>query len=616
MSILVSDSPTSSNNYKGRRRLKDLTHPEYGELSADWYRWRLCYEGGRRFRDRYLEQYKHETTDDFAKRRRMTYVPAFAKSAVNEVRDAVFQRLHDVVRRGGSTSYVQSCDGQEGGVDKRGSSMENFIAATILPELLSMRRVGIWIDNGEIFGEQTLAGSKAKPYLYIYRAEDIINWTYYDRLPGEFSSVLLRDGGFRYDPDYAFPLVRQDLHRWAFINKDGFVEVHFEDEKGLPQPPKILKLKRLPFVMFELRESLLKDIDQYQIALLNLASTDVSWVWRANFPIFIKAHDPKDQSQFLRPPQPEKPQPPRGDPIPNTPPLPKSGQAAQAAQAKNQEVVLGITSAVSYPSTAPPPAFISPSSEPLRASMDKQEVMKSEIRQLLHLNVASQSPTMASAQSKSLDWKSLDNGLAAIGLELERGERRLSESWHEYENRPVPIIRYPKIWSTLSDEQRAANVASLKVSMSTAPSKLARIEILKDMARLLVGHKVPAEVMEAIETEIEGADYPTGDWEAIVQDVENGLVSLATASRARGYSPSEAPAAEADHQRRIERIALAQTSGSSPGGAGDPAARGVKDLSGNPKAGEAERKAAHDPTLKPDNVDTTRGAQNMPTSTG
>ena len=47
----------------------------------------------------------------------MTPIPAFARLAINDVRNAIFQRMRDITRRGGTTSYQEAVAGLNLGVD-------------------------------------------------------------------------------------------------------------------------------------------------------------------------------------------------------------------------------------------------------------------------------------------------------------------------------------------------------------------------------------------------------------------------------------------------------------------------------------------------------------------
>jgi hypothetical protein len=68
---------------------------------------------------------------------------------------------------------------------------------------------------------------------------------------------------------------------------------------------------------------------------------------------------------------------------------------------------------------------------------------------------------------------------------------------------------------------------------------------------------------------------------------------------ALGFSPEEHIQAKKDHAERAARVAQAQASvkGSNNSMGGDPAARGVPDLSANPQATRQEKKQGRDRTL-------------------
>src|SRR5204863_8307623 len=155
-----------------------ITHPFYEEKYKDWTKWRLTYEGGQRFINTYLQRFStRENADIFNKRKNLTYNPAFAKQAVEEVKNSIFQRIIDVNRNGGSQEYQDAIAGIDGGIDMLGSSMPSFIGNKILPELLSMSRVGVFVDMPEVNGQSLISTIGKKPYIYSYCAEDIRSWT-------------------------------------------------------------------------------------------------------------------------------------------------------------------------------------------------------------------------------------------------------------------------------------------------------------------------------------------------------------------------------------------------------------------------------------------------------
>jgi hypothetical protein len=53
-----------------------ITHPLYNKMWAEWFKFRLCYRGGRDFIEEYLERFsKREKYDEFNRRKQITYAP-------------------------------------------------------------------------------------------------------------------------------------------------------------------------------------------------------------------------------------------------------------------------------------------------------------------------------------------------------------------------------------------------------------------------------------------------------------------------------------------------------------------------------------------------------------
>ena len=282
-------------------RIIDSRHPNWLSNVYDWQKWRLTYRGGEEFRNRYLERFNgREDAPDFEARKRLTPVPSFAKAAINRIRNSIFQRMHDITRRGGSVPYQRAIAGLDQGVDRRGSTMNAFLGIKCLTELLVMGRVGVFVDNSVVTGETLADVGNARPYLYAYQVEDILSWacTKPDE-PSEFKSVLLRDTVMDYDQVTNLPIQDYQQMRLLWINPDtGLVNLQFYstegdpiDRDGQPGGPIELELTRIPFVMLDIQDSLLKDICNHQIALLNLISSDVNFALKANFPFYVEQRD-------------------------------------------------------------------------------------------------------------------------------------------------------------------------------------------------------------------------------------------------------------------------------------------------------------------------------------
>lgn len=583
-----------------------IRHPEYQDSSQDWEFWRDTYKSGRRYVQKYLYQFTNrENQNNFLNRQRITPPPAFAKSAINDIVNNIFQRMVDIIRVAGPESYMNCLDGKNGGVDLLGNSMNYFIGMKVLPELLTIRKVGVYIDMPSVSGV-TLLDVKAqniRPYLYCYTAEEICNWQNdWNDDPNEYRSLLLKEDYYRVDPRFMMPVDMAQRWRYMYIGDDGFVHVEFydaEDDRidangtrvGLDDPGITLPLRRIPFVMFELPHSLLEDAAPYQLALLNMESSDISYCLMANYPFYIEQQDFRAGSKHLRPE--------------GSGSIPAEGTSDGANEASDQEIEIGVANGRVYGEGLNPPSFINPSSEPLKASMEKQEQMKATIRQLVNLAVTQLNPDkQASAESKGMDNQGLEAGLSAIGICLERGERRVAGFWAEYVNSLPATVNYPARYSLKSDAERREEGKELTALIPTIPSKTCQKEIAKLAARTLLATKVPKDTMDKVENEIEQADVIAVDPATIIQDVMNGIVDKETASKARLYPAGAVGKASQEVIDRATAIAKAQGINKTA----NPGSRGVPDLSADPSADARDEKAqSRDTTNDPVPQDKTRG---------
>lgn len=589
--------------------LGDILHPECSMMSQRWREWRLTYESGQYYIENYLVWFKYESQERYSDRKDLTYVPAFAKEAVNEVRNSLWSRLPDIVRSGGSNSYRDAMQGLKGGVDKRRSKMGDFIGRVLLPEILSMRRVGVWIDMPPVEQNASRASTQGKhPYLVWYPVESIRSWATDD--DGRLTRILLKQRNFLHDEATGLPMsgsIDSFLYAWLDPESPG-VHVRQEIGDGAAKASReyILDLEEIPFVQFEIEHSLLEDICGHQKALLNMESADVAWCVQANFPTWTQQFDPRSSPVGVRPAQqqnkPPVPRqgfdaPPQSSPI--VPAIP-AGQAKQASEAKAQEVTLGPQQGIGYPKDLERPGWVHPSSEPITASMAKEMQIKEDIRRIIHLSVATLDPQMASAESKHMDDRGLQLGLCAIGAALQRGEQEISHHWHAYERTEEARVQYPDDWAMQNDEGRRKEAKGLIELRDEVPSITFRKEVAKQIAGRVLGHRVPNDVIQTINGEVDEAKYLSANVKDITLDIQNRTLSAATAAEIRGYGSIEAEKALKEQANQLAIVAISQAKG---GGVG--AARGV---GGHPadQGSVDEKKAAANASGTPQ--DTTRGA--------
>lgn len=520
-------------------------------LEEDWTLWRLAYKGGPNFVSSYLQQYSaREEIADFNTRKQITYCPRFAGAAVDEVKNSIYNRFTDIERLGGSASYKKACQGDQNGVDLLGRSMNAFIGTIVLPELLVMGAVGVYVDSPRFQGRTLKETLKYRPYVYIYQRENIKNWLADDSdTPNEYSAILLEEEIEVFDEQTGFPIGTETRERYMVKREDGIYVRLKSKSQGTVEY--MLNIPKIPFVRLEISQSLMTDVAQYQVALLNLASSDLGYALKSNFPFYTEQVDKRAGSTHLK------------------------GET---------EVKTGVATGRQYSVGAERPGFIHPSSEPLKASMEKQAQLKAEIRQLIGLTITNLNPLrQASAESKNADARSLESGLSYIGLELEYGENKIAEFWSMYENTEKASVIYPRNYNIKTDEEIWREAENLEKRISKITSRTAQKELMKRLARLLLGTKVPSTIMTQIENEIDASHGTTADIIEIVKDLDNGLVDRESAAQLRGYTPEMVKKASEEHIERLRQISISQ---SKDGGA----ARGLKDLSVTPEKDAQEEK--------------------------
>ena len=536
--------------------LFSIRHPDSITDFTDWSLWRDTFAGGEYYRDRYLKKFSsRETDDDFATRKDLTPIPSFAKAAVLDIRNSIFQRLADISRIGGSKSFQRAAVGEQGGVDRQGSSMNSFIGIDVLTELLVMGRVGVYVDAPSTV-PTTLATTAQAPYLYVYPIEDILSWTLEaPEEPGQFKAVLLRDHCIAYNTELGVSLPKGRETRYRLVWKDAITgKVHYklmdEDKNIIPLPNAmddgsvVLDIEVVPFVMPDIGDSLLKDVASYQKALLNLASSDVNWALKSNTPFLTIQRDLRGSGAHLR--------------TTGTDATPGSQQA------QDQSETVGAGTGRYYDLETDRPGFIAPPTAPLLASVQLQEKLEDDIRKLINLAVANKAGSRTeSAEAKKLSSQGLEAGLSFIGLVLEQAEQLIATYWASYESMTQPQVAkvsYPSRYILKSDEERLDEAGTLLDLTDRLPGKTIKKTLAKLAVNALLSGKEDAETIETISAEIDRAGYTSSLLEHVLRCQEAGLVGDELASEALGWRSGEVEKAKKDRADRAIATLQAQQS--------------------------------------------------------
>ena len=571
-----------------RNNITLVRHPRYLRDQLDWELWRDTFEGGKYYRDNYLVKFNARETDaEFVSRRDLTPIPTFAKAAILDVRNSIYQRLVGVSRIGGSKNYQTAVAGTGGGVDGQGSTMDAFIGKDVLTELLLMGKCGCYIDAQAPTGP-TLADQSFPPYLTYYRIEDILSYSYAPRgAGGEFQSVLLRDWNITVEGDMGrgiqLPNGSEEQYRLVWKDQAGVVWFKLYDKEGnikiRPDSEEDgavrTNLKRVPFVLFDIGESLMKDVASYQKSLLNLTSNDVYYAIKSNSPFLTIQRDAFATGDHL-----------------------KGAETAEGGQGRTEDV--GGGKGRYFGVNEERPAFIAPPTDPLEASMALQERLEQSIRTLINLAVQSKAGSRTeSAESKKISQGGLEAGLSFIGVELAEGERLIAAIWAEYENVDKPnsaTIHYPDRYTLKSDMERLEEAETQLKLVEKLPTQELKRTVSSLIVDTLLGGILPQDQLDKINGKIRSNDYILSDPQTILQSHKAGLVDDKTASDALGFNADKVvEQAREDRADRIAATLAAQTpkgegnQNDSPQGPTNPASRGAPELDTNPNSGSTEK---------------------------
>jgi hypothetical protein len=580
----------------------NIRHPHYVRDSLDWEFWRDTFEGGEYYRDHYLVKFSNrETQAEFNERKELTPIPTFAKSAILDVRNNIYQRLVGVSRVGGSRQYREAVVGKGGGVDGEGSTMDSFIGKDVLTELLLMGKVGVYVDAAPPLGD-TLADVTYPPYLTYYRIEDILSYSYAPRgKGGEFQSVLLRDWNITVHGEVGHGVILPNGtevgYRLIWKDENGVVWYKLFDKEGelriaedsLEDGRVRTNLKRVPFVLFDIGDSLMKDVASYQRSLLNLSSNDVYYALRSNAPFLTIQRDHYASGDHLK-----RPSDAEG----------AEGHAEEVGGGKGRYYGIGEDR----------PGFIAPPTDPLEASMKLQEKLEDNIRHLINLAVANKAGSRTeSAESKKVSQGGLEAGLSFIGLVLEAGEKMIATLWAEYENvtNPTPAtVHYPERYTLKSDLERLEEADEQLKLVERMPTQELKRVTAKMIVDTLVGGKLPQDKIDQIHRKIETNSYILSDPQVTMQAHKAGLVDDITASEALGYDAEKVvEQAKKDRAERLAATIIAQTPGGGSGQAANFAARGVPEAGGD-AAREKDQSQNKNETKRPEPPTPGSGSEN------
>jgi hypothetical protein len=556
-------------------------HPKYDEPDAQL--WRDTLSSDSAYIRKYLQPIStREDMNAYLTRLSQACVPAYAKAALYKKAALVSTKLSAVTRTGGHKTYQASF-----------TALNNTIAQTILPELMAMKRVGVYLDMPDTV--PLVAGTEVpSPFFYVYKREDIINWNakFLNSDGTETgSAVLLRDYIYETD-EQGLPISENESYRYL-VKTDTGVNVTIT-YPGTNKPDSVvgLNLTRIPFYMLTLSRSLFEDVARIQVSLLNLDSRDSKYAMDMAFPLYTEQYDPGSETQHATTVPGSMP--------PTTDPDPLTGLTSAPNDNKDEPnrgktIIVGTTSGRRFPKGLERPGYIAPPSEPFKANREYSMSLRKDIETLMDTTLSTIGASNISAEAIREQGKNANAGLEVISLILNQFENWLASVWAMYVGSEPAKIEYPMGYTNRSMGERLTEARDILLVSNEVQSVLARKNLTTLAIQSVLQGYVPTSRLQAIASDIEALDTVWNGPAKAIELLQEGALSVKTAVQLFGFSAAEALAAAKDHSDRLVRIADAQA----PKDDGDqddttnPAARGIRDFSGDPtRAARTEKRVS------------------------
>jgi len=229
---------------------------------------------------------------------------------------------------------------------------------------------------------------------------------------------------------------------------------------------------------------------------------------------------------------------------------------------------MGIAKGRRYKKGLDAPSYVAPPTQNLDGSMRKQEEISKRIRAACDLALTSLSVAALkqSGESKKQDRVGLSAGLRYIATQLENAEREIADIVHIYLGREgtATSVKYPDQYELETDEERQAALDRLSKARKEVRSQEYQKALTKQMVRIQLQSVVDEDVIQAAEREIDEQPWIDENPEraaAILQDVEKGILSRATAATLRGHDAAEPDEAVNEQMKEADRMAFGREAG-------------------------------------------------------
>ena len=306
----------------------------------------------------------------------------------------------------------------------------------------------------------------------------------------------------QYEPDVRCVAKNAPSHESPFYN------VELIDEK-------------LPVVVFTIGRSIMEDIADAQIQYANIESVIDAAVMDASIPFYTEKTRPELALKVER----------------------------------NKELPAEVTDqgmgGRTY--TDERPGFIEQPMSAVKEGRERLKEIEARIRASAQLAIANLGA--ASVEARREESRAADAGLSFIGMAIAAGVQEMATLYKYIAGETGRTsVTFPRTFYTLTPKERNEEAKNKVELASKVPSNTLRQEMMIDVARLVVGDKLPSDVLETIENEVRAA--PVTVWD--MKHVAEGILAPEDAARACGYPEDTVERATDYRVKKLAAIVEAQ----------------------------------------------------------
>jgi len=263
-------------------KIIDTTHAEYEDKLATWERYRLAYLANDEYYNTTINAFSSkEGSTQLAERKRQAYNALPVKNYISALQNHTWRKRFD---------YEYEANNQlvddilQRNADGKFNSIFHFHANDILKWLPTYDTVWIYTAQHSFQGEITLAQQREQglnPYFVLVSPENITNWKLKEDSQTEFSQVMMKTWE-EVEDEYGFAAFQM---RYLVFREDVIIKF---DEEGEEVERYDNEIGKVPFVRLTIDESFISDIVRIAAAAVNLASGNLNFLNKSNFPILTQ----------------------------------------------------------------------------------------------------------------------------------------------------------------------------------------------------------------------------------------------------------------------------------------------------------------------------------------